>query len=255
MSPTLCLTATLPLVPTLAAAPPPEVPGGPDVRITEIMYNPASHERGGATEWVEIANLGTRVATLDGWYLDDEDRGHWGAFSCTLEPGAVVVLVNQRTVTREVFVDAWFDDDDPPATVLPVRWQSLANTPGPDNERLQLLDSRGRVRDEVDLHAGPGWPVPPEGASLTLVRRPDSSRDGTAWQPARPGIDHARAVTPGGPFNGPDIGSPGRLPDSLRPSSEPPAPDHAPRVDPRSGDRRLDFIHQSRSPRIEEAHP
>lgn len=77
------------------------------VVITEIMYNPASNERAGETEWVEIANVGDAPVAIRNWHLDDEDRGEWGRFSCILEPGGVAVLVNAKAVDERMFREAW----------------------------------------------------------------------------------------------------------------------------------------------------
>lgn len=85
----------------------PAVEAAGRIVITEIMYNPASSERAGETEWVEIANVGDEAVEIRKWRLDDEDRGEWGPFSCRLEPGGAAVLVNAKAVDERAFREAW----------------------------------------------------------------------------------------------------------------------------------------------------
>jgi len=88
--------------------------GQAKVVISEIMYNPASTELKNETEWVEIANVGTEAIDLKDWHLDDEDKGTWGKFACTLAPGGVAVLVNKDKMTEEAFRAAWDATHDTP---------------------------------------------------------------------------------------------------------------------------------------------
>ena len=118
------------------------------VVITEIMYNPASAERRGETEWVEIANLGDTPVQLDQWRLDDEDQqggADWSDFSCELAPRGVAVLVNKAAVDEATFREAWDPAASPGSSrpgyqVIPVMWGNLANSASADNEILTLLD-------------------------------------------------------------------------------------------------------------------
>ncbi len=89
------------------------------VVVSEIMYNPASSERRGETEWIEIANVGDEPVEMLNWKLDDEDekgRANWAPFTCTLKPGQVAVLINGGSVDEQKFRQAWTTPGSAPGT-------------------------------------------------------------------------------------------------------------------------------------------
>jgi len=197
------------------------LPAGTRVIITEIMYNPASDEARGESEWVEIANLGTVAIEIVDWRLDDEDTrpaDQWGPFSCTLLPGQVAVLINGDHVTEEEFRSAWDHPDSGdamPYLVIPVKWGSLANTPSATNEILVLRDTDDRIVCEVNFETGRGWPriTGIGGPSIYLTDLDATDLNvGSIWKASTEGEDGARLVRPTPIFNGADVGSPGRLP-------------------------------------------
>ena len=203
---------------------------GSDLCITEIMYDPASSERRGESEWVELANLGSSTIDLQGWRLDDEDASDWGTLSGMLKPGQVAVIINGDATSAQEFRTAWTDDPgvEPAFLILPVRWGSLANKPTADNEILQLLDPDDTVVCTVNYQRGGNWPDPKRrGESIHLLKLDDPiSFEGANWgltQIDQPGARTAK-VTP--TFTKPDVGSPGVLPGkpAARPSRTPPAP-------------------------------
>ncbi len=227
--------------------------------ITEIMYNPASIERSGETEWIEIANVGDEEVIIDGWKLVDEDTqawSQWGSFSCTLAPNQVAVLINQDAVTEAEFRAAW--DGVPRAEsdeamdegaaigsanylIVPVVWGSLANAPGPTNELLKLVDSAGAVVCEAHFQAGATWPKLERGggASIWLSDiRALNLNDGRIWRSSDAGRDGAVQSVASGLFSGRDIGSPGHVPGLGSPAAgdDAPAESDAP---PR--DNRIDY--------------
>ncbi|MAB83323.1 MAG: hypothetical protein CMJ24_07800 [Phycisphaerae bacterium] len=217
---------------------------GSDVVFTEIMYDPASPEKNGEAEWVEIANLSGKPVAMKDWALDDEDPGDWGRFSATLEPGQVAVLINADATTEEEFLAAWTDpDDEPRFLIIPVSWASLANRPTADNEVLQLLNTDGDVVAEANYRQDEGWPASDRSGGSIYMKIPDASRmnQGDAWARSRAGVDDARACTPGGVFSRPDVGSPGTIPSGgsttnpatpapRAPSAPKPAPAPAPKA-------------------------
>ena len=79
----------------------------PAVLITEIMYDPASPERNGEPEWVEIANLGPTPVDLSGWKLDDEDSADWGLLDGSLKAGGVGL--NLTGADHVVHFDPWWN--------------------------------------------------------------------------------------------------------------------------------------------------
>lgn len=238
--------------PSTTVAEPPARSTTAKVVITEVMYNPASDEANGETEWVEIANLGDSVAELVDWKLDDEDtksNEQWSTFSCSLKPGEVAVLVNVAAVTESTFREAW-DSSDAPAnyTIIPVKWGGLANSPSATNEVLRLLEANGAVVCEVNLENGGAWPkVSVAGGPSIVLAAPRASdatdpaalNDGARWTLSRKGESGAVECRQIAPFNGRDIGSPGRLPAPVASASAPAkgnsastAPSNAPSSNP-----------------------
>lgn len=211
-----------------------------DIVITEIMYDPASPEREGQPEWVEIANLSRNTVELEEWSLDDEDTKDWGPFTCTLKPGQVAVLINGDATDEDAFREAWTDDETSKADflVLPISWASLANKPTAENEVLQLKDGEGTVIAEANYRQDDGWPkADRSGASIYLrVLDPEKQGEGEAWARSSVGVDGAHACANSDIFTGKDIGSPGLLPQAtnqpVKPASTPPTKPGPPRETP-----------------------
>ncbi|MEM7229046.1 MAG: lamin tail domain-containing protein [Planctomycetota bacterium] len=211
------IPATVGAVVALWMSPIPETTdASPRVVITEIMYDPASRETAGATEWVEIANVGDAPIAIRNWRLDDEDRTSWGTFSVDLDPGEVAVLINGRQVTAAEFRDAWdaADNTSPTALypVLPVKWGGLANAPSVTNELLTLLDGSGRIVCHVNLHGDGHWPDGRDASVYLMHPATSDPNDGSAWRRSEPGTDHARSSRTSAIFNQIECGSPGVLP-------------------------------------------
>jgi hypothetical protein len=221
--------------------------GGARIIITEIMYNPASPENKGETEWVEIANVGDATIEITDWRLDDEDKDDWGSFSAVIGPGGVAVLINAGACSEEAFRAAWDVSAEtsggesrvpvPPLNyqVIPVKWGSLGNRPTAQNEILQLLDKTGNVISEVNYQEGGDWPtlVQPGGPSIYLTTlTAEKLNDGKLWRKSETGASgsNTRECRAAGPFVRGDVGSPGFLPGpsvetgSSAKGSEPPSP-------------------------------
>ncbi len=188
----------------------------PVVLITEIMYDPASPERKGEPEWVEIANLGPTPVDLSGWRLDDEDSTDWGILDGSLEAGGVAILINGDAASRDDFLEAWTDDPDADAgyLVIPVSWGSLANKPSDTNEILQLLDAESNVICEVNYGRGKDWPDPGRrGQSIYLEEAdPDLVSKADNWSLTERDMEGSRVASGSEVYVKPDIGSPGHLP-------------------------------------------
>ena len=215
------------------------------VIITEIMYNPASHERKGETEWVEIANVGSEPIEIKDWRLKDEDKGAWGKFSCTLAPGAVAVLINGDAVKEEQFRAAWdaqTESADPAAKptyqVIPVKWGGLANDPGPDNEVLQLVNDKDEVVCEVK-QAGE-WPKVKNAGGPSVFLADVTAADlslGKTWALSTRGQNGARTNKTTEIFDKEDCGSPGFIPTASAVATKP--PEAAPQV--KAKDDKIDY--------------
>jgi len=211
---------------------------GPRVIITEIMYNPASVEGRGESEWVEIANVGDEDAHVKGWRLDDEDRDDWAPFDCEIPPGGVVVLYNSGAVTEADFRAAWdVPQADAPGSAgrepayqaVGVSWGSLGNQAAGDNETLRLLDAAGAVVCEVNYSHQPPWPdlAAAHGSSIALIdHAAENLSDGRVWAASRE-LQGAWKCRVAGVFAGRDVGSPG-LAATVGTGNPPPVPPRSP---------------------------
>jgi hypothetical protein len=208
---------------------------GPRVIITEVMYNPASNEKKGESEWVEIANVGDVAMDIKNWRLADatEKRAKkWGTFNCTLGPGQVAVIINADAVTEEQFRAAWDPASDSAASetisyqIIPVKWGALRNNPGDANKGLQLLSENDEVICTVNYRDSGDWPScsRPDGASIWLmdVAAPDIN-NGKAWKRSEAGKDGARVSQKTDKFDKQDAGSPGVVTTPTAPAAGPAA--------------------------------
>ena len=192
--------------------------GQAKVVISEIMYNPASTELKNETEWVEIANVGTEAIDLKDWHLDDEDKGTWGKFACTLAPGGVAVLVNKDKMTEEAFRAAWDATHDTPEgsaspeavaahtyQIIGVTWGGIANSPSAKNEILQLLNENDEVVCEVK-----------QGRDFPKIKgtRVAASISPTCWPPTSAMEKSGRSPSPA-----PMAHAPARKPNSSMPTT------------------------------------
>lgn len=214
----LLSTALLALAPAAAA----------QVVISEIMYNPDSHEGGigdnappNQTEWLELYNTGDQAMSIAGWYLQDEDGQTVGLpTDASIAPGVAIVLI-PGTQTAEDFRAAWETDDINGFQVFALDgWaigdgplSNLANGPSDTNEVLTLRDAEGEVVDEVNYDDENGWPTDrPDGSSITLkpdMLDADANDEGSAWLRSASGQHGAHTNQKTDDYNGTDTGSPG----------------------------------------------
>lgn len=185
--------------------------GTPSIVISEIMYNPASSETDGLSEWIEVANLGSSPVDISGWFLDDEDTTDWGAIPANtpvLVQGDIAVIHNQQ-ITSADFRSAW----NVPASVqvIGVAWGSLSNSPSGSSEVLQLLDATAGEQDLVNYDDTGDWPTDNGRSSIYLTDLTSDNNVGTNWALSVSGVDDATNPT-GNTFNNDDIGSPGFAP-------------------------------------------
>ncbi len=184
----------------------------PSIVISEIMFNPASDEASpGVGEWIEVVNTGATATDLSGWLFDDEDASNWGAIpnGTVLQPNQVAVFYDVDFTAASTFRSEWSVPAS--ALVVGISWGSLANTPGPGNEVIQLLNNLGNEMDVVNYDDTAPWPSAAEGPSIYLKNLALDNSNGANWAHSVVGSDGA--LSPTGPtFATADIGSPGRVP-------------------------------------------
>jgi hypothetical protein len=203
------------------------------VVITEIMYNPASAEKKGESEWVEIANVGNQPIEIKDWRLATEGRQKWDKFSCTLAPGGVAVLINADAVKEDEFREAW-DEANPDSAapklsyqIIPVKWGALSNNPAPDKDMLKLLNDKDEVVCEVKHDKQ--WPtVKGAGGSSVFMVDFNAAELNSAqnWRASEEGMDGAHHNKTTKVFDKTDCGSPGYVP-GLNGNPAATTPEHA----------------------------
>jgi hypothetical protein len=151
----------------------------PQLRITEIMYNPPSGAD--SLEFIEIYNSGSGTVLLGGLELRDQTptSGAFGqiAFvfpSTTLEPGGIVLAAPQGNGANNFFAKTFYNLATP------------SNALNNGGEALVLRNSLGQVLDSVNYDDVSPWPTAPDGGGPSLERkRVDiSGNEGSNWRPS-----------------------------------------------------------------------
>ena len=185
-----------------------------DVRITEIMYNPA-FDANNTWEYVEIFNAGDSAVDLTGWVLDDIGGA---AITAANIPGGVVpaggtaVLYNSA-LTLEQVENAWGSGIN---FIAVDNWQALNNS-GTEQFGLwtSLASHAGRdfstavAQVTYNADGAGGWPADDGVASIYM---PNPFVDGSIsanWQLSTDGIEGAYVSNPAGTTLVSSVGSPG----------------------------------------------
>jgi hypothetical protein len=206
---------------------PPSGTAGPGLRITEIMYDPASDEP--EWEWVEVVNnTGAMIDfSASNHVFDDDDDAHLDAANITsgsIAQGATGVLFNAEANTLVEMHEAWGDA----VNFIPVSsWTNLANDgdlvaiwpsltayeaaalPGMTNPRRTADGASAAVLYDDDDTIG--WPDNDNSHSIELT-----SNDADPAQPASwvlsDGMPPMQVVAIVNDHTGGDVGSPGTVP-------------------------------------------
>ena len=142
-------------------------PDFPDIRISEIMYNPPG---GSAYEFIELFNASARPLNLGHFHFQGINYQFPGDF--TLSPHSRIILASNddtesfsRRYPRQ-FVHGWFGG-------------SLSN----GGERITLVDGFGKNIHSVRFNDSAGWPASPDGGGYSLVLRDldGDPSDPTSW--------------------------------------------------------------------------
>lgn len=162
----------------------------PDVRLTELHYNPPSSQGGSAAEFVEIKNMGSAPADLSQWSF----RGINFIFphGFVLGPGDIAVVANNEA-------PATFAAQYPEVVVAGYFGGNLSN----GGERIELRDRSGSIIDAVEYSDRLPWPTAPDngGYSLERVALTGDSQSPASWRASTvlkgtPGRDPVLPETP-----------------------------------------------------------
>ena len=151
----------------------------PQLRITEIMYNPPSGAD--SLEFIEIYNAGTGTAILGGLELRDQTPTN-GAFgqiafvlpTATLAPGGIILAAPLGNGAKNFYGKTFYNLATP------------SNALNNGGEALVIRNSLGQVLDSVNYDDVSPWPTAPDGGGSSLERkRVDlSGNDGANWRPS-----------------------------------------------------------------------
>jgi hypothetical protein len=153
-----------------------------DLRITELMYNPAEGPDGAGMdnneyEFIELKNVGEQTLDLSGVSLTDGVTFDFaGSAIATLGPGEFVLVVrNEVAFLSRYGVDL--------ASVIAGEYDGRLDNGG---ERIKLIDFWGGTIAEFEYSDGGGWPAEADGAGYSLVL-----------------VDAANGTEPGGSLSDP----------------------------------------------------
>jgi hypothetical protein len=206
-------------------------PGGTSpagLRITEIMYDPASPETPPAWEWVEIYN--NTGALIDfsatNYVLDDDDDGHLPAANITsgsVAQGATAVLVNTEDNTLAEIRAAWGAE----VNFIPVsQWTDFANggdlvaiwpslaaynaaaLPGTTSPRRSTSGTSAFVQYDDDDTMG--WPDNDGNSSVEITSLDADPSQGASWLLSN-GRSPMQVIATLPDHTGGDVGSPGSV--------------------------------------------
>ncbi len=187
-----------------------------DLKITEIMYNPANSDN--AWEWVEIYNAGIETIDLSGYVIDDNSGAAYTEANIEtgiLESGKSAIFFNASVRTEEQFRLAWGTVD-----LIPVsRWSALNN----GGDSIGIWDSfdsysgdnttQLNTVEQVTYDDAGDWPVDDGIASIYLADIDLDNNLGASWalsvEGATTPLFDAYTFTAFGNNQGADIGSPG----------------------------------------------
>lgn len=135
------------------------------VRITELLPDPVEVGQDAAYEWVELTNVGSEPAPLDGMTLVDNSGVAIELPAITLPAGASIVIAGQAASVDGALVYR------PPEGM----WNGLAN----DGDRLELRAAGGFAVDALSYGAGADAsddsPLPRPAPGHSIERRFDAS--------------------------------------------------------------------------------
>jgi hypothetical protein len=124
-----------------------------NLRLTEIMYNPAD---GDDYEFIELKNLGASELALANISIVEGVSFSFPPNTPPLAPGEIAVLVSNPTAFAEKYPDV---------PISGVYDGHLSNK----GEKITLLDATGEVLIEVEYNDENGWPVSADGRGDSVV--------------------------------------------------------------------------------------
>lgn len=143
-----------------------------NLRITEIMYNPAG---AGGVEYVELRNFGAAPLNVSGAYFEDGTpfSAQFTFGNLTLQPGQYCVVTNDATGFTSLYGDQ--------ITIAGQYVGALNN----DGEQIVLRDAGGNLVHDFTFSDVVPWPLTPDGEGPSLeasVNDPALYGLGTSWR-------------------------------------------------------------------------
>ncbi|HZI45654.1 MAG TPA: lamin tail domain-containing protein [Ilumatobacter sp.] len=144
-------------------------PGTSPIVVTEVMFDPETPRSERASEWFEVANLGTDAIDMSGWTITAGDYKVHTIGSLVVAPGSLAVLAASGDPAANGGITATYVYGTSPEV-------PLYNASG----RVILKNRTGTVIDRVEWSAGRGFPIP-AGASITLAYPTANNELGPNW--------------------------------------------------------------------------
>jgi hypothetical protein len=161
------------------------LPVGPSVVINEINYKSADDFDPG--DWVELYNNSDQAIDLSNWEFRDDNNNFELPTGTILAARSYLVLCQDLHAFQALFPNVSNAIGD------------LGFGLSSNGEQLQLRDSSGMVRDQVEYHFQPPWPTSANGLGPTLeLLRPALPNDlGRNWRTRVPNSIDPEHGTPG----------------------------------------------------------
>jgi len=172
----------------------------PDLRITEVMANPASSPGVATADWWELTSFESQPVTMNGWRFNDNAGGLGTAYTF---PNPLVIAVGESIVFVEglsaaQFRNWWGASNLPPALQI-ITYSGAGLGFGNDGDGLRLWDNVTVNEEETVARADFGAAM----TGVTFNYEPSTEQFGGNSQLGINGVIRAAAAT--------DIGSPGRI--------------------------------------------
>ena len=83
---------------------------GSDIKINEVLVNPAGSDSSAQAEWMELLNVGDAPVDLSGWSIERAKSSSYSKVAdlpegLILEPGAYLVVGEPKASPADVWVD------------------------------------------------------------------------------------------------------------------------------------------------------
>ncbi len=131
-----------------------------NIVINEINYNSADSINSG--DWIELYNQGNQTATLEGWYLSDENGNYFSLSSISILTGEYLVIAEDVDQFHSIYPNV---NNVIGEFGVQGDWSFGFSNAG---EKLSFINSDSSFIDFVDYNDKSPWPINADGEGATL---------------------------------------------------------------------------------------